>query len=364
MSRVVTILCSGMGLGVYVPSLLLEYQLRNRGIKTEVFIIENYFSEEKIKKLEENKNAFHKSFKVAVLGHRMSIGDISLSLEETKIKKLLNYFRENERKDFIVISGHWPFILERYINMVGKENINIETLRLDSDIAPSWKKFKNENNFFNDVWIFDNERKDLPFRISVNVNLPIPYNKRENRFLIHGGGWGMGTYKDKISELNKKGLDLDIVAYESDETEKNQEQNRYYLLDPEWRPWNTNGSVKNQFPPMFTLNDEGKKEKLYSEGYQAIYDVCAKNKAIISKPGGGSLVDSLASATPIIFLEPIAKHEQTNAEFWEELGLGISYNKWKNEGYSLDILEKIHRNLLRKLDSTTDYIDYFTNRYL
>lgn len=363
MERVVSILCSGMGLGVYIPSLLLNYQLRQRGVKTEVFVIESYFNEEKLNKLKENKHAFHNSYQVAVFGHRMAKGDVRPNLDKYKIDELLKYWEENSRKDFIIMSGHWPVIFESYIGRGGNKGLNIDAVRMDTDVAPSWKNFNNNSNYFNEIWLFDNSLKNLPYRISVNKAAPIPFNQRENRFLLHGGGWGMGTYRDKLKELNEKGLYLDIVAYKKNEAEYSFEGNKYYLMEPDWSPWIKNSSGSYEFPPMYEVDRDGNLKALEAEGYQAIFDVCLNCKAIISKPGGGTLLDSLAAATPVVFIEPIAKHEQTNAALWEELGFGISYEKWAKQRFSLGILEKIHNNIFIKMRNTPDFIDDFLCRY-
>ena len=117
MERVVSILCSGMGLGVYIPSLLVDYQLRKRGIKTEVFIVESYFSEDKLEKLKENKKAFHQSFQVAVLGHRMAKGDVRPNLDTYKIDELVRYWEQHNRKHFIILSSLVPFHMSAILSL-------------------------------------------------------------------------------------------------------------------------------------------------------------------------------------------------------------------------------------------------------
>ena len=43
----ITILCSGASLGVYVPGLVTNKQLRNKGLNTEIVVLENLLFEEK-----------------------------------------------------------------------------------------------------------------------------------------------------------------------------------------------------------------------------------------------------------------------------------------------------------------------------
>ncbi|MFF8914745.1 hypothetical protein ACF08M_15855 [Streptomyces sp. NPDC015032] len=42
---------------------------------------------------------------------------------------------------------------------------------------------------------------------------------------------------------------------------------------------------------------------------------------MVSKPGGGTLLDLLRSATPFALLEPSGEHEVHNAQLWCDLGL-------------------------------------------
>jgi hypothetical protein len=353
-----------MGLGVYVPSLLLDYQLRQLGIKTEVLVIESYYTEEKQGKLAENKKAFHDSFRVAVLGHKMNKSEVFHNLDMGQLEKLLQNWQNSKRRDFIIMSGQWHKILDSYIKRIGIENVKIDTVRMDGGIAPSWRQFNNDSNYFNEVWFFDNNATQIPCCIPVNNKELIPYQDRNNRFFLHGGGWGMGTYRDKVNELNQMGFCLDIVAYNQNEIEVNETfNNRYYLMDAKWSPWHKDSNGRYEFPRMYEMDYHGNKNVLYADGYQAIFNEFMKCKGIISKPGGGTLLDSLACATPIIFIEPIAEHEKINAAFWERMGLGISYQDWVNSGYSLDVLERLHNNLIEKKERTPNYVEIFIKEH-
>ena len=73
-----------------------------------------------------------------------------------------------------------------------------------------------------------------------------------------------------------------------------------------------------------------------------------------------TLVDSLASATPLVYLEPFGRHEEKNAELWMHLGFGISYSDWKAVDYSMETLEGLHRNLLKARGSYIDYAESYS----
>ncbi len=67
----------------------------------------------------------------------------------------------------------------------------------------------------------------------------------------------------------------------------------------------------------------------------------------MSKPGGGTLLDSLWSATPAVLLEPFGAHEQRNADLWIQLGYGISFEDWQNQGFAPEVLQELHEALLK-----------------
>ena len=84
---------------------------------------------------------------------------------------------------------------------------------------------------------------------------------------------------------------------------------------------------------------------------------------VVTKPGGLTTTESLASGLPIIVINPIPGQEEENAEFLEENGVAIWLKKEDNVKEVLDhilgnpdkMLEmKIKARLLAKKNSTQD----------
>jgi hypothetical protein len=173
--------------------------------------------------------------------------------------------------------------------------------------------------------------------------------------VIHGGGWSLGTYQSKIPELEEKGILLDIIAHELVQATQKKAGNRYFMVDPDWDPWHKNKNNQHEFPPFAEIKDLEQPEFKNREEYHELYDIISQSKAIVSKAGGGTLIDSLASATPIILLEAYGYAEQRNAEIWEYLGYGIPYQKWQEMDYNFDILHQLHQNLLNRPKTTINY---------
>jgi hypothetical protein len=350
----ITVLCSGVALGVYIPAILISRQLKRRGFATEVAVLETYLQKDKISKLAGNKKAFHHNFRIAKTAHKI-VKDVTPNLDERLVEQLLDGWLEEERSVFIVFSGFWLPLLQRYERKASHLTLRVDLVHMDAVVSPSWKLFYADCQPRNDIWLFDWQHKKLPYGISVTDDAPIPYERRSDRVVIHGGGWGMGTYRDNIAELRSNGLHLDIVLYELEEAEDEREGDRYFMVDPDWSPWLANEQSEHEFPPVGQVIRKRYIPRSFREDCHPMYDIIAGSKAVVSKPGGGTLLDSLASATPLIMLEPLGEHEQKNAELWEHLGFGILFETWREQDFRLDILYSLHVNLANASHTLIDY---------
>lgn len=358
--RKVTVLGSGVALGVYIPALLLNHQLRELELKSEALILESYYTSESLEKLKAYKKAYHSNFSVALMGHRMT-KDVSSSLDENLVNDLLQTWQRENRLNFIVWSGLWMPILEKYRNKIAPQKLNLDVCRIDADISATFKIHQGIDEDYDEVWLWNWEQKRLIYELPVTDQPAIPYAQRSQRCVIHGGGWGIGTYQDRSSELEEQGILLDIVAYYVEEAAKGQSNIRYFMVDPEWLPWSKNQGDQHDFPPFGEVTDSTNKRFQTKADHHCFYDLARQSKAIISKPGGGTLIDSLSSATPVILLEPYGYAEEKNAAVWEYLGYGISYERWKATNYSFDVLEQLHQNLLNK-GNLINYPQYYANK--
>lgn len=366
----ISILASGVAMGVFIPALAVKNQLENLGMKSEVLVLESLIIEEKRNKINQTKKIFHKNFELAKVGHRMA-KDISPNLDNGLLNKLFNKWESEDCKHFIVFSGFWLPVLERYKEFTRNEQIFADLVIVDSDISPSWKSYKgNIDKEFDYIMIFDAQNKKIGPKLFIPKEPVVHFEERENRIVAHGGGWGMGTYQNKISELNSAGVDLNIMIYSEEDLDNRSSENKYFMVDPSWVPWgkkNMDGHTENlvkdiEFPPFAEI--KGDKAPVFSnrKEYHELFYVIERSKGIISKPGGSTLVDSLASATPIIFVDALGEHEERNAELWISLGFGISYNEWKKTGFLLDILQKLNKNLLKQRESGDSYVNSYIKR--
>ncbi|HEX9060688.1 MAG TPA: UDP-glucuronosyltransferase, partial [Clostridia bacterium] len=321
----ITILCSGVAMGVYIPALAVRHQLENLDTPSEVVVLESLISEEKRNKINDTKKIFHKNFRIAKKGHEMA-RDITSSLNPEIKSELFEKWKSENRRYFIVFSGFWMPLLLEFMDFVHPHEVYADLVIVDSEISPSWKSFKGDYpDSFKTIRLFKSEENKIVQKIFTPKEPLLPFAERENRLVIHGGGWGMGTYESHIPELNEHGIDLNIMVYFHEDYKSSKNINRYFMVDPTWQPWDTDKTGRAEFPPFSEIYENQSENYKNRDEYHELFYVIAKSKGIISKPGGSTLVDSLASATPIIFLDPLSGHEEKNAKMWIDLGLGISY---------------------------------------
>lgn len=356
--RTVTLLCSGFGLGLYIPGLLIARRLELLGERTEVCVFENVMLPDKIDQVLRSKQACHRSFSFAQFSAKMPM-DITLSIDEAAVDTLLDQWAGEGRRDFLVFSGHWVHVVNRYRDKVYPATVNAEIVYVDGGLPPSWTSLKHfapdYAAGFRETWIYDPAKLKLAYPIIVNDAQPIPYRDRDSRFVIHGGGWGMGTYQNKIPELRAKGIPLDIVVYEREEARGGAANDRFYMIDPSWSPWHRDERGGHIFPPFGEVAQGKPTAFVHRDSHHELLDITGASKGIIGKPGAGTMIDSLASATPLIMLEPFGEHERINTELWESLGFGISYEQWKQDDFSLERLERLHENLVAARGAYTDF---------
>ena len=138
-NSIVTILSSGVALGVYVPPLIMHNQLRSGGVNSDFIVLESIYQDEMQAKILDSKFAFHRNFKLAQLGHRMA-KTMTLNHDKVKLEALLHKWSVEGRTRFLIFSGFWIPILEEYIRQfMPHQRMDIEVCHMDSTFSPSFK---------------------------------------------------------------------------------------------------------------------------------------------------------------------------------------------------------------------------------
>jgi UDP-N-acetylglucosamine:LPS N-acetylglucosamine transferase len=126
------------------------------------------------------------------------------------------------------------------------------------------------------------------------------------------------------------------------------------MSNPAWSPWQQD-PANPTFPPLGQVTEEQPILYCGSDDVHELHCIIRSSRAIISKPGGCTLIDSLASATPVVFLDAYGYAEERNAEIWQHLGFGISYAAWRDDGYSADTLAKLHESINTRCSDRAAY---------
>lgn len=364
----ITVLSSAIGLGVYIPALLIQQQLRQKDIRCEVEVLENYYQPKSQGAHIAHRDACQQDFALAQLAHRMS-RDISDALDQPSIDQLLQQWLKEQRLHFIIWSGFWLPIIEQYRQLMPQQPLQIDHCRIDAEVSASFKIFYEQQIGLdaNPLWLWHGDRQAIVHEIRINDAPVIGFQQRANRLVMHGGGWGIGTYKSKVAELSATDYALDIVVANHKDIADKRAQDRFFMMDPQWQPWQKDTTGNHRFPPMLVFNDARERTPVAFHPTKteehAFYQVIRQAKAIISKPGGCTLIDSLNAATPVILLEPYGYAEKRNAETWQALGFGISLVKWRASGYDESLLTQLHQNLLAQRKKAPDYVEQYIAKH-
>jgi hypothetical protein len=341
-----TVLTSAVGLGSYVAALLHQAQLRDAGYRVDIEVIEGWFTDEHIGRHLVHQQAFHRDFRLAQAGRRMA-GSVEGRLDDRRIEQLLDTWRADGRARFLVWSGYWLPVLERYAASVPDARIELDLCLADAIAGDSFRVHDEPAGVERrEVWLWDWRRRALGRHLPVPAGPPLPFVRRERRLVAHGGGWGLGTYAEVLTELSLAGYALDVLGPDAHDWDGRGPLDRRYVGDPEWHPWLRNADGDLTFPPLGEVRPDGEVRYRSELGFPAAHVNVREAMAVVSKPGGGTLLDSLAAATPVVLLPPWGEPEAKNGALWEELRFGIDFQRWRQTGFDHRVLEGLHHRLL------------------
>lgn len=323
----ITILTSGVGLGVYVPALLNQRQLRAAGHDADVEVLESLYTDAQLARHLAHRDAFRDNFQLALIANRMPAQG---SFDEARVEALLARWKAQGRARFIVWSGFWLPVLERY------GSATVDLCRIDAIPSASFRNQPRPKDA-RDIWLWNWEQRQLEWQIPVSEQPPMPHEARADRLVVHGGGWAIGTFEQVLPELARTRHAVDLLGPQ--DWSGRRAQDRHFAPDPTWVPWQRNDGELS-FPAL-----RGSEGWLPNQHYPSAHGLVREARAIVSKPGGGTLIDSLAAATPVVLLEPYGEAEARSGALWEELGFGIRFERWRETGFDPDVLAGLQRNL-------------------
>lgn len=242
--------------------------------------------------------------------------------------KLLKLLREKQPD--LIISTH-PFGSQMcsYLKRKGKINSKIATIMTDFAPHDQWLV----GNDYTDYFFVAHTKmknylisKDIPESkiyvtgIPISDNFSKPHNKQEilNKYnlsdnkqtiLFFGGGeYGLGKTRTAqiFEEFVKTDLNIQIVAISG-----------------------KNPKMKESFEEILEKNNKTSSVKIL-EFTNEVPQLMSISDLVVTKPGGLTTSESLASHLPMCIINPIPGQEEENAEFLESNGIAIWIRKNDN----------------------------------
>ena len=283
--------------------------------------------------------------------------------------KLLRLLRE-EKPDLIISTHPFGSQMCSYLKRKGKISAKIATIMTDFSPHDQWLVGHDFTDYFfvaNSMMEKYLKTQGIPSTKIFVTGIPISsrflekYNKKEimqkinlnpnkkTALFFAGGEFGLG--KNKTLEIFENLLQftdaLQIIAIAG----KNEKIKEHFI-----KLVNKNNCIKD----VLVLEYTNKVPELMS-----ISDI------VITKPGGLTTSESLASNLPIIIIDPIPGQEEENAEFLEKAGVGIWIKKPEFSNYIFNnlfsdftIIENMKKNTkkLSKKNSTKEICKVLLNK--
>lgn len=347
----IAVLTSGISLGHYVPAVLLERRWAAAGLPVRTFLHEDLLGPRSREGIGRAKRAYHQSFRFALMAQKVGSG-IAAEADPARVRALLDEWSSWENAHFVVLSGYWVPILRELTRGCPAGRFTMEHLHVDSSDSPSWAA-AGDTPPGRHAWLFSWSEQRVVQTIPAGA-AQVPFGDRERRLVIHGGGWGIGSYRDFVWEGLAAGFACDVRRYFTDDVLPGDETVREILHPDWWEPWSVDAGGRHTFPPVSLRTAHGE-VALPALPYHPTLELIRGAVAVVSKPGGATLLDSIEAATPVVFLPPYGEHEAKNLQLWERLGFGVTLQGWRDSGFSVGLLQGLHANLLTARRSLPSY---------
>lgn len=351
-SDTIVILSSLVGYGAFIPALLLYRQLESEGRSVRLQVIENHYSDEKKAVFEQTRTAFRKNPKLVRIASGLS-AQLENNLSGPGEEELFGRWREEGCCRFVCFSGLWSPLLARFAEKDGR--VKIVFCKVDSGFSSAWKHMAPSLLQHHHTSFFNAEEGTIRYRISPQGIEPLPYGQRDKAVILHGGGWYLDGFGRQVDAIGRH-YTCRPVQRATDPVQALAEHIEPIRENYAWDP--LHNSEHFHTLPSYSLTGQPDRR------YGGLWELINGCKAIVSKPGGMTLMDSLITATPLVMLEPAGRNEEDNGRLWQRLGLGIYYADWEKEDFSGFILEKMHRDLLRKRTEATEFISCVRQRLI
>ncbi|ASZ09697.1 hypothetical protein KTO58_27500 [Chitinophaga pendula] len=341
------ILSSRLGFGQYIPSLLLQQKLQAAGLNATLSFVEDGYAIDKKATFEQTKAAFNGNPHLAKVAARLQLNKAGLIDPAAKASWLAGW-QAAQCTTFLCFSGYWAEVLMAYARI---RDIDISCILMDATPSPVWEPlFKDTHIQLHRYPLFDLATAQFHYKLDIPQPLPVlPLEQRPPQVLAHGGGWGI-FQPVQLTAMLSAGLQVHCIV--NDAKDATSPEIHYLLnLPPE--------AGEHKFPALQSLQDH---TRFTAADHHPVLDRMAASRAVISKPGGMTVIDALLTATPLIFLQSIGTHEQANRSLCLQLGIGMDWEDWAATGYALTPLLQMHHILRDIYKKTPDLVPMLIQR--
>ena len=345
------ILCASVGLGTYTPAVQLYHYLSARGYRLSIEVLECLFAPEKLLQIKSARERFQNDFRFALAAKRaLSIHSPADCVDVVKSATLMKVWRQAGEKYFVVFSGFWLPLLKEYQESVGSE-ITVDCVQMEVVLSPSWRTHLKDYPFPTRlVWFYSSSAGRV-----VQTLLPADHaavSPRKRGLVLHGGGWQIGDYDSAMMALADAGYVL-LVGRSKDQPCIPYPNVQYFRVSSRWETWM---AQPGDYPPL-ELSGDGPFLPPENSSTHWLLQQIMTSSGIVSKPGGATLLDSLAAGTPLVFTSPYGDTEAQNARLWCSLGLGMSLADWERSGYNEKMLAQAQEQLLATRAALPSYAE-------
>ena len=279
-----------------------------------------------------------------------ALAHISTRANSIMAIKLLRLLR-NKQPDIIISTHPFGSQMCTYLKRKGKIDTTIATVLTDFKSHDQWLIGKEQTDFFfvaNDDMKNELLKRNIPFErifvtgIPIRHNFLMEYNKQEILDLLNfsenkktilffaGGEYGLG-----------KSMTLRVFTL----LLKNFPQTQIIAISGK------NENMKNNFEKIVNETNRINDVRIF-EYTDKVAEFMSISDIVISKPGGLTSSESMASHVPMILINPIPGQEVENAEFLESKRVAKLIKKSDNIKYILGILIDSN-NILNSMKKNT-----------
>lgn len=302
-------------------------------------VLERLFGDDKLQQLARSRQRFQESFRFALAARRiLSLSSPADNVCPKKSAMLMNTWKEAGENYFVVFSGFWLPLLRQYRERM-MIDVAVDCVQMEVTLSPSWCAHLADYPYpARQIWFYSESQSKVTQTL-IPRTAPIAC-RRERRLVLHGGGWQIGDFGDSVEVLADAGYAL-LVGWPQGRSCVPRANVRYFRVDPHWETWT---AEEGQYPAV-EVSENGEFLPLSTSGFHWLLRQIEGSLGIVSKPGGATLLDSLSTATPLVYTSPYGETEARNASFWRSLGLGISVAEWQASGHNEEMLTDARQRL-------------------